>query len=60
MSKRAEIIAKVREGWPNHAFNTGTEKRGPVEVPPVRDGGMTALIIDFAVDTALAEMEASK
>jgi hypothetical protein len=60
MSTRAAIIAKVREGWPNHAFYTGTEKRGAIEVPPVRDGGMTALLIDFAVDTALAEMEASK
>jgi hypothetical protein len=60
MSTRAAIIAKVREGWPDHAFNTGTEKRGPVAVPPVRDGGLTALMIDFAVDTAIAELETSK
>lgn len=60
MSKRTEIITKVREGWPNHAFHSETEKRGRVEVPPVRDGGITALLIDFAVDTAIAELEASK
>ena len=60
MSQREELIAKVREGWPNHAFNVGTEKRGYVEVPPVRDGGLTALMIDFAVDTVLAELETSK
>lgn len=58
MSTRAELITKVREGWPNHAFNTGTEKRGTVEVPPVRDGGLTALIIDYAVDTVLAALHA--
>jgi hypothetical protein len=60
MSQRAELIKKVREGWPDHAYNVGTEKRGPVEVPPVRDGGLTASLIDFAVDTVLAELENSK
>lgn len=60
MSKRAELIEKVREGWPDHAWNVGTEKRGAVEVPPVRDGGLTAALIDFAIDTVLADLEASK
>lgn len=60
MANREALIQKVRKGWPNHAFNTGTEKRGPVDVPNVRDGGLTALLIDFAVDTVLAEAEAGK
>lgn len=60
MSQRAAIIAKVREGWPHHASNTETERRGYVDVPPVRDGGLTATLIDFAVDTAIAELETSK
>jgi hypothetical protein len=58
MSNRQELIQKVRDGWPEHAANTETDRRGIVHVPPVRDGGLTAAMIDFAVDTVLAELGA--
>ena len=60
MPTRQELIQKVRDGWPEHAANTETDRRGIVHVPPVRDGGLSALVIEFAVDTVLAELEASK
>ena len=60
LSKRAHFKGKIREGWPTHGSNTYTEKRGYVDVPPVRDGGLTAALIDFAVDTILTELETSK
>lgn len=60
MSQRAALIAKVREGWPEHGSNINHPKRGYVECPPVRDGGLTAALIDFAVDTVLAELEATQ
>lgn len=60
MAKREALIQKVREGWPDYAHSTEHPRRGPVEIPPVRDGGLTAALIDFAVDTVLAELEASK
>lgn len=60
MSKRAELIAKVRKGWPDFVADNPPERRSDVAVPPVRDGGLTALMIDYAVDTVLAELEISK
>lgn len=60
MIQREALIEKVREGWPEHGSNTNHAKRGYVDIPPVRDGGLTAALIDFTVDTVLAELEASK
>lgn len=60
MSTREAIIAKVREGWPIAGSRHYDVRGETVAVPPVRDGGMTAALIDFAVDTAIAELETSK
>jgi hypothetical protein len=48
--RRAELVAAAREAWPTYATQHG--RRRPV--PPVRDGGNTAALIDLAVDTVLA------
>lgn len=54
MSIRSELVKSIRDGWPNHGSTDYPARGGDVaEVPPVRDGGMTARLIDFAVDTAL-------
>lgn len=60
MATREELIQKVREGWPAAGTRYYEVREDFVEVPPVRDGGMTAALIDHAVDTVLAELEASK
>lgn len=51
---RDEIVQAVRDGWPEHGSSYYPARGRSEGVPPVRDGGMTARLIDFAVDTALA------
>lgn len=53
---REELIQKVRAGWPDHGSTFYPVKNGYITVPPVRDGGATARLIDFAVDTVLAAL----
>lgn len=54
MSDRSELVKAIRDGWPEHGSTDYPERGGDVAVvPPVRDGGMTARLVDFAVDTAL-------
>ena len=53
-TQRDELIQTIREGWPAHGSINYPARGGFAEVPPVRDGGMTARVIDFAVDTVLA------
>lgn len=50
---RDRIIQRVRAEWPAYAPIHG---RPGTEVPPVRDNGNTAALIDLAVDTTLEEM----
>lgn len=54
-NKRAELVQAIRSGWPSHG-STNYQNRGYTEVPPVRDGGMTARLIDYAVDTAIEKL----
>ena len=57
--KRDEVIAKVRETWPEVSAGYYPARGGFYEAPPVRDGGVTARLIDHAVDTtAQAFLEA--
>lgn len=55
MSKFSEIVAAVRASWPAYAAENG---RPGTEVPPVRDGGNTAALIDLAVQTTLDNVAA--
>ena len=56
---REELVRKVRAGWPDHGSTYSPLKNGFIAVQPVRDGGIDARLIDFAVDTVLANLEAS-
>lgn len=60
MSKREELIREVKAGWPDHGTTFYPVKNGFAQVPPVREGGMTERLIEFAVDTVLARMEEQK
>jgi hypothetical protein len=63
MSDREAIIQKVRETWPEAAVGYYPARHMQVyhgDVPAVRDGGMTSRLIEHAVDTVLADLEASK
>ncbi len=50
-----KITAAVREGWPERGTRE-YEGRGFAEIPPVREGGMTAYLIDYAVETTIAHL----
>lgn len=57
---REELIQAVRDGWPEHG-STFYPARGRTEtVPPVRDGGMTARFVDYAVDTVLSMIDSAE
>lgn len=62
MSDREALIEKVRDTWPEAAVGY-CPARGMVvdrgDVPTVRDGGMTARLIEHAADTVLASLEPS-
>lgn len=60
MSDREAIIQKVRETWPEVGTGYYEKRGGLFTAPPVRDGGVTARLIEHAVDTVLAELEATK
>lgn len=53
MSEREELVAAVRDGWPEHSKAHYPARGGFFEAPPVRDGGATARLIDYAVDVVL-------
>lgn len=60
MASRDELVQKVRDGWPEEGSRYYEVRDSYEDVPPVRDGGMTARLIDHAVDTVLATLEAEK
>lgn len=53
MNKRDEIVAAVREGWPEYSDRYYPARGYWTAAPPVQDGGMTARLIDYAVDMAI-------
>ena len=48
-------VAAVRDGWPGHHF---TRDAALFEAQTVRDGGATACLIEYAVETAAPLIEA--
>lgn len=52
-TERESLIAKIREGWPEHGTGYYEAVRAMFYAPDVRDGGVTAKLIDYAVDTVL-------
>lgn len=59
---REELIQKVRDEWPEAAVGYYPARYLQVnegDVPPVRDGGMTARLIEHAVDTVLDSVSTS-
>jgi hypothetical protein len=55
-AERDVLIQAVRDGWPEHGTRHYDVRGGMYLAPPVRDGGVTATLIDFAVDTALSKL----
>ena len=46
---RAQVTQAIRAAWEGPQV---TEKRGVVDIPPVREGGVTAALIDLAAQIA--------
>lgn len=59
-AQREDIIEKVRAGWPDHGSVFYPARNGFCHIPMVRDGGTTARLIEFAVDTALAALKSEE
>lgn len=54
---RDAIIARIRAEWPDYvATHDFPARRLGTRVPPVRDGGLTAALIEFAVDVTAEEI----
>jgi len=54
MNDRDELIRSIRDGWPDQSADYYPARGGSFHAPPVRDGGVTAKLIDYAVDVLLA------
>jgi hypothetical protein len=56
---REHLIKTIRNTWPDAGSGYYPARAGYFQVPPVQDGGVTARLIEHAVDTVIAELNAN-